>query len=62
MKEKNYYQKIFKFALCGLAIIGLLAFGISPAEVKAKPIVIKVVQSWPKPVEWNRPGELGLVN
>jgi TRAP-type C4-dicarboxylate transport system substrate-binding protein len=38
-------------------LVGIMGFSLPPAEVQAKPIVIKVVQSWPKPVEWNRPGE-----
>lgn len=43
--------------LAAVLLVGILGFSLPPEEVQAKPIVIKVVQSWPKPVEWNRPGE-----
>lgn len=43
--------------LASVLLVGFIVFSLPPEEVQAEPIVIKVVQSWPKPVWVNRPGE-----
>jgi TRAP-type C4-dicarboxylate transport system substrate-binding protein len=57
MKEKRYLKGVLGLMLCALLTFGFMSFVLPPAEVQAKAIVLKVVQSWPKPVHWNRPGE-----
>lgn len=50
-------KRIFGSLVLTVFFVGMLGFALPPAEVQAKPIVIKVVQSWPKPVWVNRGGE-----
>ncbi|MFH1349929.1 MAG: TRAP transporter substrate-binding protein DctP [Pseudomonadota bacterium] len=57
MKEKRYLMRVFGLMLCAMVTIGFMSFLLPPAEVQAETITLKVVQSWPKPVHWNRPGE-----
>ena len=57
MKEKRYLKVGLGLVLCALIPIGFMSFVLPPAEVQAETITLKVVQSWPKPVHWNRPGE-----
>ena len=53
-------RKGLVYLLAAVLLVGIVGFSLLPAEVEAKPIVIKVVQSWPKPVWVNRPGEAYL--
>lgn len=46
-------KKGLSFVLALLFMFGLLGFSLPPAEVQAKE-TIKVIFSWPKPVNWNR--------
>jgi len=57
LKKKNVFQRILGIVVCATVIIGVMGFTLLPAKAQAGPITIKVVQSWPKPVHWNRPGE-----
>lgn len=58
MKKRSCLRTILKTMLCALLVAGFVAVVAPPTEVQAKePIQIKVIQSWPKPVRWNREGE-----
>lgn len=57
MRKKKHFQRFLGLMLCVLVAVGIMSFMLPPTEVQAKAIVLKVVQSWPKPVHWNRPGE-----
>jgi TRAP-type C4-dicarboxylate transport system substrate-binding protein len=60
MRKKKHFQRFLGLIFCVLGIVAMMGFSLPPAEVQAKAIVLKVVQSWPKPVHWNRPGEAYL--
>jgi TRAP-type C4-dicarboxylate transport system substrate-binding protein len=57
MKKKHCFQKVLTSIVCALVIFGVVGFVLPPTDVQAKPIILKVVQSWPKVVWTNRIGE-----